>query len=101
MRPQAHGHGYTDLNFLIPELIDRIDYKKGTYFADEGDFASAGSARIHIADKLKQGVAALTLGDGKERYARAVLASSSAVGSGNVLYGLALAHDDGPFDVPE
>ena len=46
MRTHAHGQGYSDLNFLIPELVQRIDYKKGPYFASEGDFASAGSARI-------------------------------------------------------
>src|SRR5450830_1139453 len=45
MRSNAHGQGYSDLNFLIPELVQRIDYKKGPYFADEGDFASAGAAR--------------------------------------------------------
>ena len=41
MPTHAHGHGYSDLNWLIPELVDRIAYKKGPYFADEGDFASA------------------------------------------------------------
>ncbi|MEG1325601.1 MAG: Plug domain-containing protein, partial [Janthinobacterium sp.] len=37
MRSHAHGQGYSDLNFLIPELVQRIDYKKGPYFAGEGD----------------------------------------------------------------
>ena len=37
MRTHAHGQGYTDLNFLIPELVDRINYKKGPYYADEGE----------------------------------------------------------------
>ena len=41
----AHGHGYLDLNFLIPELVERIQYKKGPYAAEDGDFSSAGSAR--------------------------------------------------------
>ena len=45
MRSHAHGQGYTDLNFLIPELVSRINYRKGPYFAEDGDFASAGSAR--------------------------------------------------------
>ena len=40
----AHGQGYTDLNFLIPELVDRVRYRKGPYYADEGDFSSAGAA---------------------------------------------------------
>ena len=46
MPSHAHGQGYTDLNFLIPELVDRIDYRKGPYSASVGDFASAGSADI-------------------------------------------------------
>ena len=44
MPTNAHGQGYSDLNFLIPELIDHIDYRKGTYFAETGDFSAAGSA---------------------------------------------------------
>ena len=43
-RSHAHGQGWTDLNFLIPELTARLDYRKGPYSAREGDFASAGSA---------------------------------------------------------
>src|SRR5262249_29785735 len=42
MPTHAHGQGYTDLNFLIPELISRIVYSKGPYFAEDGDFSSAG-----------------------------------------------------------
>jgi outer membrane cobalamin receptor len=39
----AHGQGYTDLNFMIPELATNIRYTKGTYYAGEGDFSSVGS----------------------------------------------------------
>ena len=42
MPTHAHGQGYTDLNFLIPELVERIDYRKGPYYAEDGDFSSAG-----------------------------------------------------------
>ena len=49
MPTNAHGQGYTDLNFLIPELVSRIDYRKGPYFAADGDFAPAGSADIVYA----------------------------------------------------
>ena len=51
----AHGQGYMDLNYLIPELIDNIDYRKGPYFADRGDFSLAGSADIRYVDTLPQG----------------------------------------------
>ena len=46
MPSHAHGQGYTDLNFMIPELVSRIDYVKGPYAASEGDFAVAGAARV-------------------------------------------------------
>src|ERR1019366_5121834 len=48
----AHGQGYTDLNFLIPELATNISYTKGTYYADEGDFASVGSVHINYLDSV-------------------------------------------------
>src|SRR3954462_6700541 len=77
MPTHAHGQGYTDLNFLIPELVSRIDYKKGPYFASEGDFSSAGAANIHYFDKLPQGMAQLTAGG--FAYRRGLVAGSSEV----------------------
>ena len=44
MPSHGHGQGYSDLNFLIPELVDTVRYKKGAYYADEGDFSAAGAA---------------------------------------------------------
>jgi outer membrane receptor protein involved in Fe transport len=74
MRTHAHGQGYTDLNFLIPELVGRIDYKKGPYFAEEGDFASAGAAHMGLLNELPQGIASFTAGS--NGYMRALLADS-------------------------
>jgi outer membrane cobalamin receptor len=74
MRTRAHGQGYTDLNFMIPELISRIDYFKGPYCASEGDFATAGGANIHYFDSLKKNLAGVTVGQyqaGRGRTARA------------------------------
>ncbi|WP_426054334.1 TonB-dependent receptor [Janthinobacterium sp. PSPC2-1] len=99
MRTHAHGQGYSDLNFLIPELVQRIDYKKGPYFAGEGDFASAGSARIRLADKLPQGQASVSIG--QHGYLRGVVADSVAAGPGTLLYGLEVHRNHGPWDVPE
>ncbi|MCS0629513.1 TonB-dependent receptor [Telluria mixta] len=99
MRTHAHGQGYADLNFLIPELVQRIDYKKGTYFAGEGDFASAGTARFRIGDKLPAGLASLSLGSGG--YRRALLADSFGAGGGTLLVGVETGRNDGPWDVPE
>ena len=57
MRTNAHGQGYTDLNFLIPELVSGIDYFKGPYYAQQGDFATAGSANIFYAETLPNNLA--------------------------------------------
>jgi len=99
MRSHAHGQGYTDLNFLIPELVGRIDYKKGPYFADEGDFSSVGAARLRLADRLPLGIASLTAGS--YGYGRALLANAVALGGGSLLYGLELSGSKGPWDNPE
>ena len=90
----AHGHGYSDLNLLIPELVRRIDYRKGPYFASDGDFASAGSARLSLMDELPRGLAQLTLG---EHGRRALLAQSG----GHWLGALELQGNDGPWVEPE
>jgi outer membrane receptor protein involved in Fe transport len=99
MRTHAHGQGYADLNFLIPELVQRIDYRKGPYFAGEGDFASAGAARFRIADKLPAGLASLSLGS--DGYRRALLVDSLPAAGGTLLVGVELNRNDGPWDVPE
>jgi hypothetical protein len=99
MPTHAHGQGYSDLNWLIPELIDRIRYKKGPYFADEGDFASAGAAHIDLFDTLPHGIASITLG--AHEFARALVANSSALRTGNLLYAIEAGHNNGPWDNPE
>jgi outer membrane receptor protein involved in Fe transport len=99
MRTHAHGQGYTDLNFLIPELVERIDYRKGTYSAADGDFASAGSARLRLANSLPAGIASLSMGN--NGYRRALLADSMALGDGTLLYALEVQRNDGPWQTPE
>ena len=99
MPSHAHGQGYSDLNWLIPELVDRMAYKKGSYYADGGDFASAGTARIQLFNTLPRGVASVTLGE--HGYARALVANSSAMTTGNVLYAIESAHNDGPWEHSE
>jgi outer membrane receptor protein involved in Fe transport len=99
MRSHAHGQGYSDLNFLIPELVQRIEYKKGTYFADEGDFASAGAAHIVLANSLAQGIASLSAGS--FGYRRGVVANSVRLGGGTLLGALEVGRNDGPWQVPE
>ncbi len=99
MRSHAHGQGYTDLNFLIPELVSRIDYFKGPYYASEGDFATAGGANISYFHSLKQNLVELT--GGSNEYGRALCIGSTVAGPGDFLYGIEAYHENGPWDVPE
>ena len=95
----AHGQGYSDLNFLIPELINTIEYKKGPYYADEGDFASTGAAHIKYLDSLESGIASVTVGSYNST--RVFNANSFDVGGGKLLYAFEYYHYDGPWKVPE
>lgn len=99
MPSHAHGQGYSDLNWLIPELVNRIRYKKGPYFADGGDFSSAGVAHLGLFDTLPQGTASLTVGEND--YARALLTQSVPWQDGNLLYAIETAHNNGPWNEPE
>ena len=98
-RSHAHGQGWTDLNFLIPELTTLLEYRKGPYYASEGDFASAGAVSVLYADQLDHGIASIGLG--QKGYRRFLLADSPKVGAGNLLYALELYHNDGPFLRPD
>ena len=98
MPTHAHGQGYTDLNFLIPELVSDLHYKKGPYYADEGDFATAGAVRMELLDEVP---ASATLGYGADGYRRALLTGSAPLGTGTLLGGGELYHNDGPFDHPD
>jgi hypothetical protein len=98
-RSHAHGQGWTDLNFLIPELADRMEYKKGPYYAEEGDFSAAGAVSIVYQDTLPQGL--FTAGVGENGYRRVLLADSPKAGDGHLLYGLELMENDGPFVHPD
>jgi hypothetical protein len=99
LRSHAHGQGYLDLNSIIPELVDKVEYGKGPYYADQGDFASAGYARFHTMHRLKEGFAKFT--GGEYGYYRGVAAHSSRLGPGELLYGAEAAFFDGPWKQPE
>ena len=99
MPTHAHGQGYTDLNSLIPELVSDIEYRKGTYSAEDGDFSSAGSARISYRNTLPSPIVSLAAGE--EGYARVLVGVSPRLPSGNVLGAIELVHSDGPWVHPD
>jgi len=99
MPTHAHGQGYSDLSFLMPELISGIQYRKGPYYAEEGDFSAAGAVHMDYVNELRQNIASATVGtDGYERLFAAV---SSNLLKGKLLYGLELSHNNGPWDNPD
>lgn len=98
MPTHAHGQGYTDLNFLIPELVSDLHYKKGPYYADQGDFATAGAVRMDLLNEVPDSV---SLGYGEDGYRRALLLGSAGLGQGTLLAALDLYHNDGPFEYPD
>ncbi len=99
MPTHGHGQGYADINFLIPELVQSVNVRKGPYFADKGDFASAGAVGIDYVSKLPKNIAELTLGS--FGYRRALAAGSTAVGDGTLLAGFEASTYNGPWDVPD
>jgi len=100
MVTHAHGQGYTDLNFLIPELVERLEYRKGGYYAEVSDFSAAGAAYLSTYERLSEGM--VKVGLGSDGYESALAADSFKVGSGEFLYGLTAHRYDGPWtDVDE
>ncbi|HUA52917.1 MAG TPA: TonB-dependent receptor [Candidatus Sulfotelmatobacter sp.] len=94
----AHGQGYTDLNFMMPELANQISYTKGPYYANVGDFGAVGSARIDYRDTIENQA---TVGVGTLGYERVFTAGSQPVGAGQFLGAAEFQHYDGPFVVPD
>jgi hypothetical protein len=96
----AHGHGYTDLNFLIPELLDHVEYSLGNFYAEIGDFGSAGGADFRLRRSLDAPILSAGLGD--HGYQRVVAAASTPLGArGTLLAGGEAQRNDGPWDLPE
>ncbi len=99
MRTHGHGQGYLDLNFIIPELVQRNEFRKGPYSAQVGDFASAASSEFKLYETLPKSLALLTLGE--DNYLRGLLAGSTDAGSGTLTGAITATGYDGPWEDPE
>jgi hypothetical protein len=96
----AHGHGYTDLNMLIPELVDHVEYSLGNYYAEIGDFSAAGGADFRLRRSLERPIFSAEVGANAHR--RIVAGASTPLGvRGSLLGGGELRGNDGPWGVPE
>ena len=99
MRTHGHGQGYLDLSFVIPELVESVSFAKGPYRAENGDFATAGSARFKTVDTLDTPFAKAEIGTSD--YYRFVAAGSTKLGASDVLLGVEARYDDGPYDLSQ
>lgn len=99
MPTHAHGQGYMDINSIIPELVKKVEYGKGPYYAEVGDFSAAGYAKMYSMDKLDQGILKFTAGSFD--YYRTLVANSQKVGDGDLLYAGEFNLYNGVWQVPE
>lgn len=99
MPTHGHGQGYTDINFVIPELVESIEYRKGTYYAETGNFSAAGAVDMRYRRSLEAPLVVLEAGE--DSYARSLIAGSSQLGGGTLLMGFDYANIDGPWLLEE
>ncbi len=95
----AHGEGYSDMNIVIPEFVERIDAEKGPYYANVGDYGSAGNADVMFYKTLPQNF--VQVDGGMYQFARYVFGVSRKWAKGNLLYGGEAYHDGGPWVHPD
>jgi len=95
----AHGEGYSDMNTVIPEFVRRVNFEKGPYYADIGNYGSAGSAHLEYFKTLPQEF--FKVEGGMFGYGRAVFGASQKLGPGNLLYGAEEYYDNGPWTHPD
>jgi hypothetical protein len=96
MPTHGHGQGYTDLNFIIPELVETLRFRKGPYYAEVSDFSAAGSASFSMMRQLDAPI--IKAGIGEDAYRRLMVADSYITGSGDLLIGFQEHRYDGPWE---
>ena len=94
MRTHGHGQGYADLNMLMPELVQQLQYQKGPYAASAMDFSGAGGADFSLQNVTRD---ALQLETGAWHYQRALAKGDVRVGAGNLLAAGEWQRYDGPW----
>jgi outer membrane receptor protein involved in Fe transport len=99
LRSHGHGQGYLDVNGLMPETVERIEYRKGPYRADVGDFAMAGSSFISTVDRFEQPF--VSVENGQYGWGRLAGGFSEDVGAGVVTGAGQLETYDGPWELAE
>ncbi|MBN4053819.1 TonB-dependent receptor [Haliea sp. AH-315-K21] len=98
-RSHAHASGYLDINFMIPEIIEQVEFHKGTYYTENGDFSAAGASRFSTYERLDRNFMELTFGNLSHR--RIVGAASFDAFDGTMLYAGEVENRDGPWELEE
>jgi outer membrane receptor protein involved in Fe transport len=95
----THGQGYSDLNFIMPEMSNGLDYTKGPYYASVGDFGSVASTHMRLANDIPDQVALAggTLGI----YNAFAGGTAHLTGDDRLLGGIYYGHVDGPYTHPD
>ena len=99
LRSHGHGQGYLDVNGLIPETVERIDYRKGPYRADLGDFSMAGASFIHTIDRLDDNF--VSFESGQYGWNRMAGGMSQDTARGTLTFVGEYKQNDGPWEKDE
>ena len=94
----AHGEGYSDLNFIVPEVLDGLEYTKGPYYPSIGDFGDIASVHLKLADRIDDQIG--LGGDTFGGYGAFVGGSRDVGPTDHLLAAAAFSKGDGPFDPP-
>src|SRR5450432_3094875 len=104
MVSHAHGQGFSDTNFIIPETVERVEITKGTYFANQGDFATAGAVNLVTRNGFEHSSLGFGVGGspghGSPSY-RGLLIASPKWDKADAMFAAEVGRQDGPFDNPE
>ncbi|HEY9153860.1 MAG TPA: TonB-dependent receptor, partial [Opitutaceae bacterium] len=99
LRTHAHGQGYADINFIIPEMVQDIAYEKGPYFAEVGDFSAAGAVQFHLYDDSPNNLLSVTFGD--DQYVRVLALDTMHEANAETTLAFELGYNNGPWELPE
>ncbi|QIE60082.1 TonB-dependent receptor plug domain-containing protein [Rasiella rasia] len=100
MVSHAHGQGYSDLHFLIPETLDKIEFGKGPYYAERGDFTTAGYVAFKTKDKVKNSFISQEIGDFNS-FRTAGVFKLLETATSNAYVASSLNSFDGPYETPQ
>ena len=98
MRTHGHGQGYADANFVMPELLETVDARKGPYNVEDGDFSNAGTIRMQYLHRVPEGV--FTSTGGAFGYGRQFGMKSWSFANGDILGAGEISTYNGPWTTP-